>query len=104
MYLVDTNVVSEARRGAPEAVRWLRSVDPLAVHLSVITLGEIMRRFVAGGGSVPTYPPKSCEMTCLTMSGPLSQKITSTATNEPPAMMPDATGIMWLSAAVFFAR
>lgn len=43
MYLVDTNVVSEARRGAPEAVRWLRSVDPLAVHLSVITLGEIMR-------------------------------------------------------------
>ncbi len=43
MYLVDTNVVSEARRGAAEAVRWLRSVDPLAVHLSVITLGEIMR-------------------------------------------------------------
>lgn len=43
MYLVDTNVVSEARRGAPEAVRWLRAVDPLAVHLSVITLGEIMR-------------------------------------------------------------
>ena len=43
MYLVDTNVVSEARRGAPESVGWLRSVDPLAVHLSVITLGEIMR-------------------------------------------------------------
>ena len=43
MYLVDTNVVSEARRGASEAVGWLRSVDPLAVHLSVITLGEIMR-------------------------------------------------------------
>jgi predicted nucleic acid-binding protein len=43
MYLVDTNVVSEARRGSPEAVQWLRSVDPLAVHLSVITLGEIMR-------------------------------------------------------------
>jgi predicted nucleic acid-binding protein len=43
MYLVDTNVVSEARRGTPEAVGWLRSVDPLAVHLSVITLAEIMR-------------------------------------------------------------
>jgi toxin FitB len=43
MYLVDTNVVSEARRGAAEAVGWLRSVDPLAVRLSVITLGEIMR-------------------------------------------------------------
>ena len=43
MYLVDTNVVSEARRGAAEAVAWLRSVNPLNVHLSVITLGEIMR-------------------------------------------------------------
>jgi predicted nucleic acid-binding protein len=43
MYLVDTNVVSEARRGAPKAVAWLRSVDPLSVHLSVLTLGEIMR-------------------------------------------------------------
>lgn len=43
MYLVDTNVVSEARRGTPEAVAWLRSQDPLGVYLSVITLGEIMR-------------------------------------------------------------
>jgi predicted nucleic acid-binding protein len=43
MYLVDTNVVSEARRGTPSAVSWLRSVDPLSVHLSALTLGEIMR-------------------------------------------------------------
>ncbi|MBG0812435.1 type II toxin-antitoxin system VapC family toxin [Methylosinus sp. H3A] len=43
MYLVDTNVVSEARRGAPQAISWLRSVDPLGVYLSVLTLGEIMR-------------------------------------------------------------
>ena len=43
MYLVDTNVVSEVRRGGVEAVGWLRSVNPLAVYLSVITLGEIMR-------------------------------------------------------------
>lgn len=43
MYLVDTNIVSEARRGTAEAVSWLRSVDPLSVHLSVITLGEVMR-------------------------------------------------------------
>ena len=43
MYLLDTNVVSEARRGTPQAVSWLRSIDPLAVHLSVLTLGEIMR-------------------------------------------------------------
>jgi predicted nucleic acid-binding protein len=43
MYLVDTNIVSEARRGTPEAVSWLRSVAPLSVHLSALTLGEIMR-------------------------------------------------------------
>jgi hypothetical protein len=43
MYLVDTNVVSEARRGRSEAVAFLRSVDPDGVFLSVVTLGEIMR-------------------------------------------------------------
>lgn len=43
MYLIDTNIVSEARRGTSQAVSWLRSVDPLSVHLSALTLGEIMR-------------------------------------------------------------
>ena len=43
MYLVDTNVISEARRGSKEALAWLRSVDPAAIYLSVVTLGEIMR-------------------------------------------------------------
>ncbi|OWO91499.1 VapC toxin family PIN domain ribonuclease [Rhizobium esperanzae] len=43
MYLVDTNIVSEARRGTLQAVSWLRSVDPLSIHLSALTLGEIMR-------------------------------------------------------------
>jgi toxin FitB len=43
MYLIDTNVVSEARRGSPEANAWFRSIDLHDVYLSVITLGEIMR-------------------------------------------------------------
>ncbi|CAH1696085.1 Ribonuclease VapC [Hyphomicrobiales bacterium] len=43
MYLVDANIISEARRGAVQPVGWLRSVDPLGVHLSALTLGEIMR-------------------------------------------------------------
>ncbi len=43
MYLVDTKIVSEARRGTPTAVAWLRSVDPVSVYLSTLTLGEIMR-------------------------------------------------------------
>jgi predicted nucleic acid-binding protein len=43
MYLVDTNVLSEARRGSNEARIWLRSVDPSTIYLSVVTLGEIMK-------------------------------------------------------------
>jgi len=43
MYLIDTNVLSEARRGSPQALGWMRSVDPGRLYLSVITLGEIMR-------------------------------------------------------------
>jgi predicted nucleic acid-binding protein len=43
MFLVDTNILSEARRGRPEARDWLRSVDADQVYLSVVTLGEIMK-------------------------------------------------------------
>jgi predicted nucleic acid-binding protein len=43
MYLVDTNVLSEARRGRAEARDWLRSINPAQVFLSVVTLGEIMK-------------------------------------------------------------
>lgn len=43
MYLVDTNVVSEARRGTRQAVGWLLSVEPYSIYLSVVTLGEVMR-------------------------------------------------------------
>ncbi len=43
MYLVDTNVVSEARRGTRQAVSWLRSLQPGTIYLSALTLGEIMR-------------------------------------------------------------
>ena len=54
MYLVDTNVVSEARRGTPQAVNWMRSVDPQAIHLSTLTLGEIMRGIALKQKSDPT--------------------------------------------------
>jgi hypothetical protein len=42
-YLLDTNMLSEARRQAPAAVVWLRAVDPAALFLSVISLGEITK-------------------------------------------------------------
>lgn len=43
MYLIDTCVLSEARRRTPQAVDWLRAANPNAIFLSVITIGEIMK-------------------------------------------------------------
>jgi toxin FitB len=43
-YLLDTNVLSELRKGPradPGVVRWLDSVDDSALFLSVLVLGEI---------------------------------------------------------------
>ena len=42
-YLLDTNVLSEARRSTLEAVAWLRAVDPASLFLSVSTIGEIAK-------------------------------------------------------------
>jgi predicted nucleic acid-binding protein len=42
MFLVDTCVLSEARRENSDAVGWLKLIDPESVYLSVITIGEIM--------------------------------------------------------------
>jgi len=53
MYLIDTSIISEARRGTPEAVAWLRSVDPLSIHLSALTLGEIQRGITSKQESDP---------------------------------------------------
>lgn len=42
-YLIDTNVLSEARRKAPIALNWLASVDRMSTFVSVISLGEIVK-------------------------------------------------------------
>lgn len=41
MYLLDTNVISDARRGSPAVVAWLRSIEPTDIRFSVISFGEI---------------------------------------------------------------
>ena len=46
MYLLDTNVVSELRKAGtgqahPSATRWADSVDPIVLHLSVVSVMEI---------------------------------------------------------------
>jgi predicted nucleic acid-binding protein len=53
MYLVDTNVVSEARRGSAEARHWFRSVEADTIFLSVVTLGEIMKGIILKQRSDP---------------------------------------------------
>ncbi len=43
MYLLDTCVVSEARRHTPQAVKWIGSAQPDTLFISAITVGEIMK-------------------------------------------------------------
>jgi len=43
-YLLDTNVISEIRRGRdPNVQAWISKVDDVDLHLSVMTLGEIRK-------------------------------------------------------------
>jgi predicted nucleic acid-binding protein len=44
-YLIDTNVLSELRRKAPElsVVSWFEKRPPASLYLSVLTLGEIRK-------------------------------------------------------------
>ncbi|HTZ72128.1 MAG TPA: type II toxin-antitoxin system VapC family toxin [Acetobacteraceae bacterium] len=43
MYLVDTNVLSAARRGEPAPAGWLRGADPALIFLSVVTIGALAK-------------------------------------------------------------
>jgi toxin FitB len=54
MYLLDTCVISEARRRSPPAVSWLRSTRSDTLFLSAITIGEIMKGAIM---KLRTEPP-----------------------------------------------
>ena len=43
MFLLDTNVVSAARKRDPSVARWIARQERFSLWLSVITLGEIVR-------------------------------------------------------------
>jgi predicted nucleic acid-binding protein len=70
MYLVDTNVLSEARRGRAEARDWLRSVDPDHVYLSVVTLGEIMKGISQKARSDPGHRRPAASLVGTAAGGP----------------------------------
>ncbi len=59
MYLLDTCVVSEARRRTPQAVDWLRAARSETLFLSVITVGEIMKGVVM---KARTDPPAAARL------------------------------------------
>jgi predicted nucleic acid-binding protein len=43
-FLLDTNVISEIRRGRDPNVRaWIEDVEDLELHISVLTLGEVRK-------------------------------------------------------------
>ena len=47
-YLIDTNVISEVRKGAscnPNVAAWFEAIDDDSLYLSVLVLGEIRRGF-----------------------------------------------------------
>ena len=41
MYLLDTNIVSDAKRGFAPVVKWMRSVESKTLYISVLTIGEL---------------------------------------------------------------
>ena len=43
MYLIDTCVISEARRRTPQAVEWLAAAHPNALFVSALTIGAVAK-------------------------------------------------------------
>jgi toxin FitB len=58
-FLLDTNVISEIRRGRDPNVRaWVSEVDDVELHLSVMTLGEIRK----GIGMLRGHDPEQADV------------------------------------------
>jgi hypothetical protein len=59
MYLLDTCVISEARRKTPQAVMWLQKAQSDTLFLSVITIGEVMKGVMI---KLRTDPPAAASL------------------------------------------
>ena len=53
MYLIDTNIVSDAEKRVPAPTQWLSAADPAQIYLSVVTVGEIARGIARIQNSAP---------------------------------------------------
>jgi hypothetical protein len=59
MYLLDTCVISEARRRTPQAVTWIQAAQSDTLYISVITIGEIMKGVMM---KLRTDPPAAASL------------------------------------------
>ena len=59
MYLLDTCIISEARRKTPQAVMWLQKAQSDTLYLSVITIGEVMKGVMM---KLRTDPPAAASL------------------------------------------
>ena len=59
MYLLDTCIISEARRKTPQAVMWLQKAQSDTLYLSVITIGEVMKGVMM---KLHTDPPAAASL------------------------------------------
>nr|WP_294508637.1 type II toxin-antitoxin system VapC family toxin [uncultured Rhodopila sp.] len=59
MYLLDTCMISEARRKSPPAVMWLQKAQSDTLYLSVITIGEVTKGVMM---KLRTDPPAAASL------------------------------------------
>ena len=59
MYLLDTCMISEARRKSPQAVMWLQKAQSETLYLSVITIGEVTKGVMM---KLRTDPPAAASL------------------------------------------
>ena len=75
-FLLDTNVVSDIRRGRdPHVDAWLGEVEDVDLHLSVMTLGEIRKsiELLRGRDPAPLLRLSAQQISQTATSGPVRQ-------------------------------
>lgn len=78
-YLIDTNIISEIRKGGecnPEVAAWYDSIDEESIYLSVLVLGEI-RKGIQRARSISPARVLTLERWLLTVTQSFADRILS---------------------------
>jgi len=76
-YLIDTNIISEVRKGArcdANVAQWYDSIDDAAIYLSVLVLGEI-RKGVERARTTDPDQARALEKWLVTVRGSFAERI-----------------------------